>query len=60
VEGTNQIDSYEFLCALALTSQSSLKDKAELIFGFHDFDGNKYISKDELVIMLSNSLTGLQ
>ena len=60
MEGNNQIDSYEFLCGTALISQCSLLEKAELVFSFHDFDANKYITRDELVIMLLNCLTSLQ
>jgi Ca2+-binding EF-hand superfamily protein len=31
-----------------------------LIFGLYDFDGSKYISRDELVILMTNGLTSLK
>jgi len=45
---------------MALVSQSSLEEKAELIFGLYDFDGNKSITRDELVIMMTNALSSLK
>lgn len=37
-----------------------VQDKAELIFGLYDFDGNKYISRDELVILMTNVLSSMK
>ncbi len=31
-----------------------------MIFGLYDFDGSKYISRDELVILMTNGLTSLK
>ena len=60
MDENGRIDSYELICGLAMLSQASLEDKAELIFNLYDFDGNKSITRDELVIMLTNALTSLR
>ena len=44
---------------MALLSNSTLDTKAELIFDLYDFDGSKYISRDELVILMTNVMTAL-
>ena len=54
------IDQYEFTTALAFLSHSTLEEKAELVFQMYDFDKSKYISKDELTILMTNSLTALR
>ena len=59
MDGNKKIDSYEFLCAISLLSNSTLDEKAELIFDIYDFDKSKYISRDELVILMTNSLSAL-
>lgn len=59
MDGNGKIDSYEFVCALAMMAHGTLEEKAELIFGLYDFDGSKYISRDELVILMTNSMTAL-
>ena len=41
-------------------SHGSLEEKAELIFQLYDFDKSKYISKDELTILMTNSLSALR
>lgn len=40
LDRSGRIDSYEFICALSLLSQASLKEKARLIFNLYDFDKN--------------------
>lgn len=57
--GDGHIDSYEFLCAITMLSNSSLDEKAEILFDFYDFDKSKYITRDELVILITNALTSL-
>ena len=57
--GDGRIDSYEFLCAITLLSSSTLDEKAEILFDFYDFDKSKYITRDELVILITNTLTSL-
>lgn len=42
-----------------MLSNSSLDEKAEILFDFYDFDKSKYITRDELVILLTNALTAL-
>mmetsp|Transcript_34586 Transcript_34586/g.25733 ORF Transcript_34586/g.25733 Transcript_34586/m.25733 type:complete len:183 (-) Transcript_34586:41-589(-) len=59
MDGNGKIDSYELICALAMLSHSTLDEKAELIFSLYDFDGSRYITRDELVILLTNSLTAI-
>jgi Ca2+-binding EF-hand superfamily protein len=67
MDGNGSIDSYEFTCALAMLShatldvisKSYLQEKAELIFNLYDFDGSKFISQDELVILMTNVLSSL-
>jgi len=59
MDGNGKIDSYELICALAMISHSTLDEKAELIFSLYDFDGSQYITKDELVILMTNSLTAI-
>lgn len=59
LNGDFKIDSYEFLCAMTMLSNTSLEEKAELIFDLYDFDGSKYISRDELVVLMTNALSCL-
>lgn len=42
-----------------MLSHSTLEEKAEILFDFYDFDKSKYITRDELVILLTNALTAL-
>lgn len=58
-EGKSRIDAYEFLCGLLLICQATMAEKAEMIFKLYDFDGNLYITRDELVIMLMSTLSAL-
>ena len=41
-------------------AHGSLEEKAELIFNLYDFDKSKYISRDELTILMTNSLCALR
>lgn len=47
------------MAAMALLSNTTLDTKAELVFDLYDFDGSKYISWDELVILMTNVMTAL-
>lgn len=60
MDGDDIIDQYEFITALAFLCHGSLGEKAELIFQLYDFDKSQYISKDELTILMTNSLTALR
>ena len=42
-----------------MLSHSTLEEKAEILFDFYDFDKSKYITRDELVILMTNALTSL-
>lgn len=59
INGDGKIDSYEFLCAITMLSHSTLDEKAEILFDFYDFDKSKYITRDELVILMTNALSSL-
>ena len=56
----NVIDQFEFVTGLAFLAHGTLEEKAELIFNMYDFDKSKYITKDELTILMTNSLCALQ
>lgn len=45
------------MCALSLLSYASLRDKCDLIFGLYDFDKNRTMNKQELVILIKTVLT---
>ena len=45
---------------MAFLSHGSLEEKGKLIFQLYDFDKSQYISKDELTILMTNSLTALR
>jgi Ca2+-binding EF-hand superfamily protein len=59
MDENGKVDSYEFICGLALLSESSVEEKAELLFNLYDFDGNKFITRDELVILMTNTLASI-
>lgn len=59
MDGNGTIDSYEFTCALSLMSHATLDEKAELIFNLYDFDRSQSISKDELTVLMANSMASL-
>jgi len=41
IDQSGRIDTYEFICALALLSQANLRQKIELVFNLYDFDKNR-------------------
>ena len=59
-DNNDVIDQFEFVTALALLAHGTLEEKAILIFNMYDFDKSKYISKDELTILMTNSLCALR
>ena len=50
------IDSYEFICAVAMLIHSSVELRAELLFRLYDIDSDNYISQDELANLVRNFL----
>lgn len=43
-----------------MMSHATLDEKAELIFNLYDFDRSQCISKDELTVLMTNSLSSLK
>jgi len=60
MDQNGSIDSYEFVCALSLMSHATLDEKAELIFNLYDFDRSQSISKDELTVLMANTMASLK
>ena len=60
MDQNGSIDSYEFVCALSLMSHATLDEKAELIFNLYDFDRSGSISKDELTVLMANTMASLK
>jgi Ca2+-binding EF-hand superfamily protein len=50
-DGSGKIDSYEFICCLALLAHATLEEKAGLVFSIYDFDGSQVLNQDELVVL---------
>ncbi|CAK72848.1 unnamed protein product (macronuclear) [Paramecium tetraurelia] len=67
ISNDGRIDSNEFICALSLLSQATLKvmhhiysqEKANVIFSLYDFDHNKTITRNELIMLIKTTLTAL-
>ena len=54
MDGDGEIDEYELTCALAMIVHSSLELRSEFIFKLFDFDSNNYLTRDELIYLVSS------
>jgi Ca2+-binding EF-hand superfamily protein len=50
------IDSYEFICAIAMLCHSSVELRCEFLFKLYDLDNDSYLSVDEIGNLIRNYL----
>ena len=56
MDGNGQIDSYEFICIIAMLLHSSNELRSELLFKIYDLNSDGFITRDELIYFVRNSL----
>lgn len=59
MDNSGKIDSYEFICGMALLSHATLSQKAEIIFHLYDFDNSLVLNFDEMVVLIRCCLCSL-
>lgn len=59
MDGSGSVDSYEFMCAMALLAHGTLEEKSDLIFGLYDFNKSGILEQDELKALMINCMTSL-
>lgn len=52
LDGNGAIESYEFMCAMAMLAHGTIDEKAELVFNLYDKDKSGLLEKNEMDLLL--------